>query len=274
MKNIIVSTDFSEASSNAGEYAAELACAFHANIKIVNAIAPLLIIDDVAAPSLVISQEEVIKENKDLMAEEINRLSEKYTVKIEGYVGEGSPLDIIPEIAKENHADVIIMGMKGKGKSNSVFGSTTTSIIRKSSFAVLVIPEKVFFKRIDKITFAIDFNNDKQLSEYTLLKQIAEKFDSFINIMNVQKNGYALTPEYISAKMEADVAFANLKHEFYGVANNNVVEGINNFMKENPADLLMMTAHRHSLFERIFGKVHTKEMCYQTVIPLLILHDK
>ena len=274
MKNIIVSTDFSEASSNASEYAAELACAFDANIKMVNAIAPLLIIDDMAAPALVQSQSEIIKESKALMESEIKRLSKKYPVKIEGYVGEGSPLDILPGMAKENQADIIIMGMKGKGKSNSVFGSTTTAIIRTSAYPVLLIPQKVSFKPFDKITFAIDFNNDKQLQKYTFLKQLAEKYNSSINIMNVQKKGYALTPENISVKKDADLSFANIKHEFYEVANNNVVEGINCFMKENQADLLVMVARRHSFFERIFGKVHTKEMSYHAKIPLLVLHDK
>jgi hypothetical protein len=52
-----------------------------------------------------------------------------------------------------------------------------------------------------------------------------------------------------------------------------VEEGINQFIETNPTDILTMVAHKHSLFQRLFGKVHTKIMSYQTEIPLLVLQS-
>jgi hypothetical protein len=74
--------------------------------------------------------------------------------------------------------------------------------------------------------------------------------------------------------MKTSVAFSNLHHQFHTINERNVEEGINQFIEKNPTDILAMVAHRHNLFERMFGKVHTKEMSYQTKIPLLVLQNK
>lgn len=43
-------------------------------------------------------------------------------------------------------------------------------------------------------------------------------------------------------------------------------EGINKFIEKESTDILAMVAHRHNLFERMFGKVHAKAISYQTKI--------
>jgi hypothetical protein len=74
--------------------------------------------------------------------------------------------------------------------------------------------------------------------------------------------------------MKTSLAFSSLHPEFHSVYDRNVEEGIHMFIEKNPTDVLVMVAHPHNLFERMFGTVHTKEMSYQTKIPLLILNDK
>jgi hypothetical protein len=166
------------------------------------------------------------------------------------------------------------MGMKGRGKSNSPFGSTTTTIMRKSSLPVFVIPENVVFKPINTITFATDFDPDTQISEHPFFQELVERYNSFVQILKVQKNEYSMTPDNVSAKMETDLQLSKLKHGFFVVENTDVEKGISNFLSTHPSDILVMVAHKHSLFKRIFAMVHTKKMSYQTKIPLLILEDK
>jgi nucleotide-binding universal stress UspA family protein len=274
MKNILVPIDFSTASHNASKYAVSLASIFNAKLILLKVIPPAFIIDDEAASSIIMSQAELMEDNKNLVLKEIEILSKKHVIAIEGFVGEGSPTDIIQEMANEKHADIIVMGMKGKGKSNSVFGSTTTAVIRKSSLPVFVIPENALYQSIDNITFASDFDADTDISYYTLLQELAEKYNSSIQILNVQKNDSVMGSERVAGKMETDLIFSKFSHSFHSVENNNVVEGINKFIEKNPTDVLAMMAHKHSVFERMFGTVHTKLMSHQTQIPLLVLQDK
>lgn len=166
------------------------------------------------------------------------------------------------------------MGMKGRGKSNSRFGSTTTTMMRISEIPLFVIPERVVFKPINTITFASDFDADKPLGNHIFFHELVEKYKSFIQILKVQKNEYAMTSENVSGKMETDLLLSKLTHRFFMIENNDVERGIHDFLASNPSDVLVMVAHKHSILKRIFGTVHTKEMSYQTKIPLLILQDE
>lgn len=274
MKNILVPTDFSVASHNAALYAVSLAIPFDAMVTLVNIIPPAVIIDDSVIAFVMTTQAEILENNKQLMETEIESISKKYPLKIKGLVKEGFIADIIQEMAKSKTVDLIVMGMKGKGKSNSVFGSTTTTIIRKLSLPVFVIPEKANYKPIDNITFASDFDVTIEMNRYTLLHELAEKFNSQIYILNVQKKEDSMSSAATIGKMKTSLAFSKLNHQFQTINERNVEEGINKFIEKNPTDILAMVAQRHNLFERVFGKVHTKTMSYQTKIPLLVLQNK
>jgi nucleotide-binding universal stress UspA family protein len=274
MKNILVPIDFSAASGNAAAYAVSLAKYFNADVTFINVIPSAVIVDDSVLAFVMTTQAEILQNSKDLMTKEVEALSKKYPGKITGLVKEGATADIIREMAKIKQADLVVMGMKGKGKSNSVFGSTTTAIIRKFPFPVFVIPEKAEYKPIDSITFASDFDAEIEMDRYTLLLDLSKKFNSQIHILNVQKNDSSMSSAEVIGKMKTSLAFSKLNHQFYTIKEKNVEEGIHKFIEKNPTNILAMVAHRHNLFERMFGKVHTKEMSYQTKIPLLVLQNK
>jgi len=274
MKHILVPTDFSTASNNAVKYAASLSEIFNANLNLLNVIPDTIIIDEEVAEATISMHQELLTENNNLMTKAIKVLSKNHKAKIQGQVEEGSPSNVILEVVKETQPDIIIMGMKGKGKSNSVFGSTVSAIVRKSSVPVLIIPENASYQSIDTITFATDFNAGIDRDNYSLLMKIAKKYHSFIQILNVQKNEMVMKDEEFIGKMRTYSVFTNEKHNYNTIEDNSVVEGINQFIRGNPSDMLVMMAHRHSFFERMLGKVHTKKMSYETKMPLLILQNK
>jgi nucleotide-binding universal stress UspA family protein len=274
MKNILVTIDFSKASLNAANYAVSFAQSLGANLHLLNVIPPPVIIDDSVLASILITQAELLERNERSMKEEVKSLSKKANMDIKGLVVEGFPSDIISEIAHDIKADLIIMGMKGKGRSNSFFGSTATAVIRKSDFPVLVIPEKGDYQPIHSITFASDFDPAVESESYNALIKIAQKLSIVVYILNVQKKDCLLGAERTIGKMKTSLAFSNLHPQFHSVYERNVEEGINKFIEKNPTDILAMVAHPHNLFERMFGTVHTKKMSYETRIPLLVLQNK
>ena len=224
--------------------------------------------------SVLITQAELMESHKQLMKEKIESLSKISGKNINGLVVEGPPSDIISELAGEKKADLIIMGMKGKGKSNSVFGSTATAVIRKSGFPVLLIPENSNYQPIRNITFASDFDPDVESESYDLLINLADKFHVPVSVLNVQKKDAVMGTEKVIGKMNTSLALSRLRPQFHYIYEKNVEEGINEFIENNPTDILAMIAHPHNLFERMVGTVHTKKMSYQTKTPLLILPDK
>ncbi len=269
MKNILVPTDFSKASHNATEYAAALAQDFQAKIILVTVIVPPIIIEDTSASAYLMTEAEILERDNVLLKKEIESISEKFSVKVEGFIRKGSPTDIIRELAKAKNAELIVMGMKGRGKSNSIFGSTTIMVMRKSNLPVFVIPENNSFRPVNNIAFASELDIEEE--NYSILEELAEKYNSFIRIVNVQKNEKAMSVENAIGKMDANLSFVKFKHSFCTIESMNVEQGIHDFLEKSPSDILAMVAHKHSFIKRIFGIVHTKEMSYQTRIPLLVL---
>jgi nucleotide-binding universal stress UspA family protein len=272
MKNILVPTDFSDASTNAVEYAAALAQDFQAKLILLNVVAPRVVIEDISATAYLITEAELSENNKKLMKNEIIRLSEKYHILVEAYLRKGLPTEVIEEFSASKRADIVVMGMKGKGKSNSKFGSTTTMLIRKSDIPVLVIPKKAKFEPIRQITFASEFVMSH--ADYGVLDEFAEKYDSSINVLNVQKNRQLVEVENAIGKTEADLSFAKFNHRFESYESDKLEKGIEEYLKLNPSNMLAMVAHKHSFLKRTFGTIHTKNMCYQTLIPLLVFPAK
>jgi nucleotide-binding universal stress UspA family protein len=274
MKNILVPVDFSDASRNAANYATSLANAFDAKVTLINAIErPTLVDDSVLAPVLV-TQAEIVQENSNLINQEMESLSKIYPVRMDAFVREGFISETIGNLATEIAADLIVMGMKGKGESRSFLGSTVTKITRRQSHPVLVVPAKASFQLPATIAVASDFDPDFENEQYHLLIELAQKFDSMFKIVNVAVKGRQMKPSQAIGKLKISKALAQYATEFHTIREDKVDEGLENFLEEQDPDLLVMIAREHSFIDRLFGKVHTKEMSYKTRKPLLILPGK
>ncbi len=176
MKNILVPTDFSAASRNATEYAAALAKDFNAKLILVNIVVPPIVIEDISASAYLMTEAEIVERDEKLMKKEIEKFAKKFNITVEGFIRKGSPAETINQFVQSKDADLIVMGMKGRGKSNSIFGSTTVTVIRKSKVPVFVIPQKNIFAPIRTITFASEFDVEKE--NYSLIEEFATKYNA------------------------------------------------------------------------------------------------
>lgn len=272
MKKILVPTDMSQASHNATKYAIALAAEINAEVTLLS-VTPLgLLIDDSMIAPIMITQAEIMEKNRELLKTESDLFSKSSSVKIKAFALEGDPSTIIINMAKENDYDLIIMGTKGKGNSNSFFGSTTTSVINKSVFPILVVPENCSFEPVKNIALASDFESKTDLLSYHSLLLIADKFDSKISIINILNTKADLSQAQVIEKMNLNQLFSKFRHTFHTIDNDNVEDGISDFTENNTTQMLAMIARKHNFFARLLGVEHTKKMSYKTKIPLLIIH--
>ena len=274
MKSILVPIDFSDASFNAVSYAAFLANAFKVPLTLVHAYKTVSAFDEIPRAKLLATSKKADTEHEKFLKEEIEGIVRKFTVKIDSMVKKGNPVTVIKQIAEKKHSDIIVMGMKGKGESNSIFGSTTTAIINETSTPLLIIPKKASYQTIDTITLASDFGHEKLLTHFPVLANIIERFDPFIQILNVQKKHSKLTPQFIANKMSTDLMWDKYNHSFDIIEKDDVEEGISKFLKGHPTDLLIMIARKRNLITKVLQPSHTKRMTYQTEIPLLVFHEE
>lgn len=273
MKNILIAIDFSDVSFNAISYAAFLANAFNTQLTLVHAYTDTSAFEETANGKVYDSSEALEVAKEKFLKKEIERIARKFTVTISPIVMKGIPVKVINEVAEKNNPEMIIMGMKGKGESNSILGSTTVSMIDETAIPLLVVPKSALYQTIDSITLASDFKNEKLLSHFTILEKLIAKFDPFIQILNVQKEDSKLTAQTIAGKMSKDLTWDKYNHSFNIIERDDVEEGIFRFLRKHPTDLLVMVARKRSFIHKIFEPSHTKKMTDQTKIPLLVLHE-
>lgn len=272
MKKILVAIDFSDASRKAEEYAASLAKLFNAEIHLLHAYYIPTPIGD-APGYLPLSMTDVQIENEAELQQEIEYLTGQYHINVAGYIKMGLASGVIKDLAAEIGADLLVMGMKGVGKTGGIFGSTVISCIRKTQLPLLVIPEKMDFSPILHITFAADFANNVKIKGLGILEVLREQFNADIQIIHVQKDIDKMNIGEVAGKISTDILFSEVKHSFHTIENADIEKGINEFISENPTDMLVMVSHQHNLFERLFNSSHTRLIAYQTQVPLLVLHD-
>ena len=239
MKKILVAIDFSDASRKAEEYAASLAKLFNAEIHLLHAYYIPTPIGD-APGYLPLSMTDVQIENEAELQQEIEYLTGQYHINVAGYIKMGLASGVIKDLAAEIGADLLVVGMKGVGKTGGIFGSTVISCIRKTQLPLLVIPEKMDFSPILHITFAADFANNVKIKGLGILEVLREQFNADIQIIHVQKDIDKMNIGEVAGKISTDILFSEVKHSFHTIENADIEKGINEFISENPTDMLVM----------------------------------
>lgn len=272
MKKILVPVDFSPASRNAEEYAAALAKAMKASLQLLRvywepALAPEL------SASWAGTGPAIQEENEEWMEGEVRLLQEKYGVEVSGMVRTGFKGDTINEMVKESEADLVVMGMK-EARRHNFPGSTVYTVLRKLGKPVLVVPEGVTFKPIRDIVLAADFTVVRDLSCYNILYALAESWEATLQVVHVAGKEAAIKPEELSGKLQLQRALSKVTYWFHELDEDRVEESLLRFIENHPADILVMVAHHHNFFERLFGTLYTRDMSFKAAIPLLVLEDR
>lgn len=270
MQTILVPVDFSPVSRNASIYAAELARLFNSRILLFHAYMLPTPVSEV--PYVMVTADEMQQENEAFVKKEADHLHTTYGVQVEILVRIGIASDEIKELTREQPIDMVVMGMKGAGGLDKIIGSTTTNVIRKVKIPVLIIPHDAGYKPVQHITYASDFTYKTSGILFTPLLKIAKILGAQIQVLHVQKD--AVKMEELAGRKSTERAFSGYNHEFVNVTNNSVTQGINEYLQHHSSELLVMVAHTHTFFERIFSKSRTTAMAYETKIPLLVLQDK
>ena len=271
MKRILVPTDFSDDARNASHYAAKLAEKLKANITLLHAYMLPTPVSEV--PYVMINAEEMQKENEEIATAEADKLRASYKVQVNYIVRLGFPSDEIEAVVEDSEADLVVMGMKGKRAVEKIVGSTTTSTLKKIRNPLLIVPEKASYRDIKQITYATDFSYEVNPKIYAPLLELLKIFDGQLNIVHVEKSPEEGKPQEIPGELKLEKFFGDVHHQFHTVTDAHVKHGIESYLKDHPTDLLVMVTHSRSFWERMFGKSHTKEMVYNTHIPLLVLKD-
>lgn len=274
MKRILFPTDFSENSEHALPFALEIARLFGSEVTLFNtyqlpysksnllvSIQDRMKLDSENGVNQLVTQIAGIEKYKDI---EVSTLSRS-----------GGFVSLIPKVAKNNECNLIVMGTKGASGLKEMFiGSNTLEVIQTSHCPVLAIPENAVLKKLERISFATDFRQIKNPSQLNPLFHIARKLNvpiEFVYVLrkqdgdfNEQKAEQAILLEKLAEGIKTSIFF---------ISNEDIIDGLSEYINEVKPDLLSMLSRRHTLFERLFTKSITSKLSFRTEIPLLVLDE-
>ena len=274
MKTILAPTDFSKIARNAIDYAVEIAKSAQAKLILFHVFQIPVIPGEVPIMLPIDEMEKNAMDGLNKIRESILSKGENKLL-IECRCESGLPAEEINLFAEKNKVDLIIMGMAGAGYlTEKIVGSITTSLIRKTTYPIVVVDKHVKFKNMKRIALACDFSESGKKSVLKPLKTLADLFKSHIYIVNVVPKSETIAPISMAvAGIKLDHLLETTAHSFHYIKNDDVIEGLNKFIKDKEIDVLTMIPHTHSILTTIFQEPNTKRMAFHTKTPLLILHE-
>ena len=276
MKTIVCPVDFSPCSESAAVYGARLAAGFNSLFILVHVYKSALGYPDEPLHAIPVI-DEVIQRSVEEELEKLKAmlLKENKNLRIGIRIKEGNVPEEIRLLAEKEDADLVVMGAKGNGNAAGVLASSTLlHFIPKAHCPVLCIPENQDYKGIRKIVFATDLKEDNIHAALNIVA-FAKHFDAEIIFLFVDSQYLVHTDESIAEmtrKIRSKVRFPKMSG--YVVKSTGIQEGIDYFLKKQPADLLVMVTHERRFPQSLAKKGLTKKMARHLSIPLIAFPEK
>lgn len=276
MKTILVPTDFSATADTAFYYALTLASSLKSRIVLLHAYQVPVPVAEVPFG--------VLNEEKQALKAESNARLDAMVLKIR-HAGDipyecisegGAAVDIILEAAKEKQPDLIVMGATGEsGLVEAILGSTSLKVMEKAKCPVMAVPAGlVISKPIKRITYATDYHQS-DLAAIKAATEIAGASGAQLNILHISDAIIGADEEktmmrHFMEKVKDISTYPGLSFEI--IHGDDVETRLEQYIEDGSADMLMMSTHYRTFFDRLFGKSTTKAVARNAGIPVVAFH--
>lgn len=275
MKTILIPVDFSGNSQKALAAAKLIADKTGARLLIMYVYQPF--IDNIALPEYTGSLP-IYQQLEDSYREKLAEMV--FSARHQGYRAEAvwETDGVQPAIlkrARENAADLVVMGRSGQGGFlDKLIGSSATGIALDAHCPVLIIPPQARIREFKKIVYATQLEFDEKnilLDVMALIRQLKAHLTLLkINSdeqLNIQPDG-----QFIA---EIRQLFNIPSDDIIVKTADSVMNGLEDYCDEAKADLLVVcNRDRNFLQVLLNGKGLTRKLSLDTHLPLLVYHSK
>ncbi|WP_308746969.1 universal stress protein [uncultured Bacteroides sp.] len=286
---ILIPVDFSNYSMKACEFAFNLAKTENAEVVLLHVYftpiyASSLPYGDVF--NYQVGDEETVKTIIHKAHSDLNALSTKIKEKVASgefpdvkyscILREGIPEEEILRYSKEQRPVVIIMGTRGKNQKDiDLIGSVTAEVIDRSRTAVLAIPENTPFKQfseVKRIAFITNFDQ-RDLIAFEEFFNTWKSFYFSVSLIHLTESKDAWNEIKLAGIKEYfHKQYPGLEIHYDVVMNNNLLKGLEQYIKDNQIDIITLTSYKRSIFARLFNPSIARKMIFHSDTPLLVIN--
>lgn len=275
MNKILVPTDFSDTAENAVNYAVNMANHFSANLILlhVNQI-------PVNTPEFGIAAynfSEIKKYSYDTLNEMAIKIKKDYPKisEIECFSEIGESSDLIAEFSKEQLVDMVVMGNSGHGSKlkKNILGSTSVAVAKKIEVPLMIVPPNVKYKKITNMAYACVYDEQIEVSSSLIkVRSLSKEFDSLLSVLHVIPENHRINEKEANIDIYVENKLATIEHRTYILTDNDVSQGILDFINNHDVDAIVVEPQKHSLFHSIFHSSVTNELAFFSPVPMLTIH--
>jgi len=225
-------------------------------------------------PETLISLEDILHEQSEKgLKNNLGQILDRYhEIKIDTISAYGDPSVTIKKTVKDRAIDLVVLGSRGsKSLAGAVFGSTTSDLVNRIAQPMLIVPLHSDTEEPKKIVFATDLVQVEDLKSLEPMLLLARKHRAEVVIMNVTGNAQHYEIHQALQRLDFNSHFDGINYRFEVVYNEDVLNGIGEFINQEKADLLVLSPKQYPAFKGMFHLSVTRKMISRTEIPLLII---
>ncbi len=278
MRKILIPTDFSKNALNAIKYGVELFKYERCEVYMLHAYSDEVynskdILTRAKFDALKLQVFNNSKEELQKLKEEIHSFSPNPKHTIIARSEFETLVDAVNDLADKENIDVIIMGTRGKTDDKKLtFGSNTLQVIKYVKCPVLAVPYTFKKSSLSRILFPTDYLLPFKRREIKLLSTLASSFVARIIFLHVSKFEQ-LSYRQLDNKAFLESCIENNKTEFVTVMGEDLPTTINNYIKSNGVDMLVMINARHSYLENLLFTSTIDKIGLELELPFLVLQN-
>jgi nucleotide-binding universal stress UspA family protein len=281
MKTLLVPVDFTPASENAVDFAAEWSRKYlYERIILVKSFYTSMYESVIMAGEFANVDQYYLNRTREREKGRLNILCKELNEKtgdgimVQSSVSELPLVRTINQLVKAEQPEMILLGNDQVNNSNSAFVSgNVISIAKSSPVRVLVVPADYSYKPIQEALVPCDFNTIEALNKINSLRSSPRWRDVRLLVLNVNVKKDHINPDekFKAAEKSLHDYLKNFKHEIYYAEEKNVIRGILHFPQINEVQLMIALPGRYSFLYSLTHKSISEALYNNTVVPVMIL---
>ena len=190
-----------------------------------------------------------------------------------------SRLGIVPDeledICKMLQPFAIVMGTTGHSTvERALFGSNTLSVIKHLTWPVICVPKgKEYGAGIRKIGLACDFREVVETTPFSNIKAFVKEFGSELHVLNVEHGSSPAHKDISEQSALLQTALEDISPQYHFIKHKDIEDGINEFAEINNLDLIITIPKKHKLLEGHFRKSSTRQLVFESHVPVMCIHE-
>lgn len=195
-------------------------------------------------------------------------------VNIHTYMLSGLASPTILQAIRKIDCDMVIMGRKGETEIKKLaVGSIAKDVLLHSKIPVMIVSEATNYSSgFNNFLYATDYHH-RDVKNLNNIAEFATTFDADITALNITTNGTEqagknkFTNQLKEQSKLKNISLKTIKEE-------NVYNGLLNYLRERPASLLVVTRYKKSSFSALNYKKQLQKLLEDSQIPVVVFDGK